>query len=306
MLLSPSQVLEIVLTAKSRIITQIKEIQKEIADAKSLSVLNLTDKEVVNEEGLPIKDIKEDVTNDEERRGVSFEEEPPKKIYTMEEIDKMMDEAMSEEQAELEQLNRKHNLPEKNKEETINQRPKKAPIRAGDGLEVGTVSGEELLAKLMDDSKKRYDPINDTWMDNEDELTGEDEDWDDEEEEAGSEEEEDQYGRTRGSLVPPGLYKGATQVKGVKFASFDQPATPSTPQTEKPLKSSLKKLPSPTSDTAPLTTTRIDPAVSTDIVERNVRQDVPLPLIALTMDTRQLDTTGLRKISRFRAARQGI
>ena len=195
----------------------------------------------------------------------------------------MMDEAMSEEQAELEQLKRKPNLPEKNKEETINQRPKKAPIRAGDGLEVGTVSGEELLAKLMDDSKKRYDPINDTWMDYEDELTGEDEDWDDEEEEAGSEEEEDQYGRTRGSLVPPGLYKGATQVKGVKFASFEQPATPSTPRTEKPLKSSLKKLPSPTSDTAPLTTTRIDPAVSTDIVERNVRQDVPLPLTALTI-----------------------
>jgi hypothetical protein len=287
MLLSPPQVVDVVQTAKARIVSQIKEIQKEISDAKTLSALNLKDKQILNEEGLPIKEIKEQVDDAaEERRGVPFEEEKPQRTYTMEEIDKMMDEAMVEEQAELGQSKQKSKLPEKEKSNGgATRKSTKQSIRAGDGLEVGTVSGEELLAKLMDDSKKRYDPINDTWMENNDELTGEDEEYDESEPEE-EEEEEDKYGRTRGYLVPPGLYKGVKQEKGVKFASFEQPATPSTSTptspTDKPIKSALKKSTSlSTSDTAPLTSSPIEPPVASEIMERR-KSDVPYYLTLLT------------------------
>lgn len=288
MLLSPPQVVEIVQTARARIISQIKEIQKEIADVKSLAILNLRDREIVNEEGLPIKEIREEVNEKEQRetesrKGVSFEEAEPIKTYTMEEIDKMMDEAMEEEQAELEESRKKSsNLSPQQKKEDMSKDTARGRIRAGDGLEVGTVSGEELLAKLMDDSKRRYDPINDTWMDNEDELTGDDEDYDSQEEEEDEDEdeeeeseEEDQYGRTRGHLIPPGLYKGLKQEKGVKFASFERPPSPTKTQpTDKPIKSVLKKTSSATHDTAPLTSTRFDNPVATEIVERGSKEDV--------------------------------
>jgi hypothetical protein len=154
---------------------------------------------------------------------------------------------------------------------------------AGEGLEVGQVSGEELLAKLVDDSKKRYNPIDDTWIEDEAELSGEDDyyneehsaDYDDDEEEGEEEEEEDQYGRTRGYFIPPGLYKGATKDKGVKFASFEKPAERHIELVDKPIKSALKKTNIPqsphlSSSTAPL----LSSGMATNIVERDPNRNV--------------------------------
>jgi hypothetical protein len=273
--LSPSQVIEIIRNAKGTIDSQIKEIHKEISDANAMSILSQGDKEVLNEEGLPIRDIREDVFQENEgTRAVLAEEEPTKK-YTMEEIDRMMDEAAAEERAELEALQQTQptvqQLKEKAKEEI------QVDATAGQGLDVGQVNGEELLAKLVDDSKKRYNPIDDTWIEDEAELSGEDDyyneepsadyDYDDNDEE---EEEEDQYGRTRGYFIPPGLYKGATKDKGVKFASFEKPAERSIEPVDKPIKSALKKTNIPqspllTSSTAPL----LSSGMATNIMERD-------------------------------------
>jgi hypothetical protein len=279
--LSPSQVIEIIRNAKGTIDSQIKEIHQEISDANAMSILSQGDKEVLNEEGLPIKDIREDVFRENEgTRAVLAEEETTKK-YTMDEIYKMMDEAAAEERAELEALQQKQNtvqqMKEKEKEEI------QVDATAGQGLEVGQVSGEELLAKLVDDSKKRYNPIDDTWIEDEAELSGEDDyyneehsaDYDDDEEEGEETEEEDQYGRTRGYFIPPGLYKGSTKDKGVKFASFEKPAERHIEPVDKPIKSALKKTNIPqspllSSSTAPL----LSSGMATNIVERDPNRNV--------------------------------
>ena len=70
--LSPTQVIDIIQNDKSTIDSQIKEIHQEISDAESLSILHAGDKEVLNEEGLPIKDIREEIVDDEEDRGEPF------------------------------------------------------------------------------------------------------------------------------------------------------------------------------------------------------------------------------------------
>jgi hypothetical protein len=300
--LSTAQVIDIMGKAKANIESQIKEIHKEISDAESLSILQQGDKEVLNEEGLPIKDIREDVGDEEERTRAVLAEDQPTKMFSMDEIDKMMDEAMEEEQAELAKLQPKSVLKEeKMKQEKLREEKLKAEKReqekwkassviavAGDGLEVGQVNGEELLAKLVDDSKKRYNPIDDTWIEDEDEDGYADEDYDlendDDEEE---EEEEDQYGRTRGYLIPPNLSRGVKQEREVKFASYEKPATPSIGPSPVPIKSALKKTTvanSPTTrpPTLPLTSTRTTSVMADSIVERAPSQVLPPLLLTLT------------------------
>ena len=65
--LSPIQVIALIKTAKKTIEDQIGEIHQEIKDAEDMSILNLDTqgKEVLNEEGLPIRDIREEVHGDE-------------------------------------------------------------------------------------------------------------------------------------------------------------------------------------------------------------------------------------------------
>ena len=207
---------------------------------------------------------------EERRRGVVGEEEQPTRIFSMEEIDRMMDEAEVEEQAELGASQSKSLAQSESDDRTEGE----VTAVAGEGLEVGQVSGEELLAKLVDDSKSRYNPIDGTWVEDEDEIT-EDTEEDEEEEE---EEEEDQYGRTRGFLIPPNLSKGTTRKKGVKFASFEKPATPSSGTPDKPVKSALKTSthtpPSPPSPAVPISSTRTTPVMTTNIIERATKREV--------------------------------
>jgi len=277
--LSVLQVVGIIHNAKNTIESQIGEIHNEIQEAEGMSILSLgkEGKEVLNEEGLPIRDIQEAVEGEEEdgqRRVVSVEEDQPLRTYTMEEIDRMMDEALLEEQAELEAQKNASSIPKlEDSSDGISQKTKsnlasedkeneKGTVKdkdfiavAGEGLSVGTVNGDELLAKLVDDSKHRYNPLDGTWVEDEDlpedSDEGDDEE-DDIEEDDEEEEEEDQYGRTRGYLVPPYIFQKSAQPpsKGVKFSSFEKPATPS--------------FPPPTS--APATTSGID------------IKDKPLPL----------------------------
>lgn len=275
--LSPLQVIGIIRNAKSKLESQIKEILNEISQAESLSILRAPDEEVLNEEGLPIKDIREDVFDDDEKqrpRAVLAEEELVRK-YTMEEIYRMMDEAMAEEQAEMQASQPKLRV-EKEKDNGVGENSVTAA--GGQGLEVGQVSGEELLAKLVNDHKNRYNPIDDTWVEDEDGDGATDpddnedyEEYDDEEDEG--EDEEDQYGRTRGFLVPPQLSKGVTRERSVKFASFEKPSTPSIISTDKPIKSALKKgsVPATTPSSAPavpVKSTKTAPIMATNIVER--------------------------------------
>lgn len=274
--------------ATAKIDSQIKEICNEISDAESLSILGEGDKEVLNEEGLPIKDIREDVGEEEERTRAVLAEDEPTQIFSMDEIDRMMDEAMEEEQAELAILQPKSILKEeklrqeKRKGEEMEQETGKTEhitAVAGEGLEIGEVNGEELLAKLVDDSKKRYNPIHDTWMEDEDGDSYSDDDifQDDDEEE----EEEDQYGRTRGYLIPPNLSPGVKQERGVKFASFEKPATPSSGPSNLPGKSALKKTknipttPITTSPAIPLSSSRTTSVMAESIVERAHSQVPP-------------------------------
>jgi hypothetical protein len=235
-------------------------------------LLRAGEQEILSEEGLPIKEIKENVVGDEEtRRGVPVVDEMPERIYTMEEIDRMMDEAEAEEQAEGDS-SKKLGVQETEEEEAESQ----VTAVAGEGLDVGEVNGEELIAKLMDESKRRYNPVEDTWDEGEDtgseDLSGEEEE----------EEEEDEFGRTRGYLVPPNLSKFAKQERGVKFASFEKPASPSLNQPEKPIKSALKK--SSTSEPiaaptpVPSTSTSKPATMMMDIVERIPQQVVPFRL----------------------------
>jgi hypothetical protein len=260
-MLSPGQVIQIAQSARDRLVGQINDIKKEIKDATTLSILSLKDKEILNEEGLPIKEIREDVFDEHlGTRAVLAEEPPPTKIYTMAEIDKMMDEAIAEEQAELSQYPRAQPIIP---DETAKD-PAGTTAVAGQGLEVGTVSGEELLAKLMDDSKQGYDPVNDTWIDEDtDESAGEDDDGD---------EDEDEFGRTRGMLIPD-MYS-ATGEKSVKFAAFEQPKTPSVRFGERPIKSAMKKMsattapPLGTQTPKPLAkSTTPSPAVGTQVAQ---------------------------------------
>jgi len=278
--LSTKQVIGILQTAKAKAESEIREIQNEIKSAEQLSVFGGWDKEVLNEEGLPIREIQEKIEDeDEERRGVPQVDEVPKKIYTMQEIDRMMDEAMAEEEAELKAS--KLNVKEKAKLNSDKKGPMKAV--AGEGLEVGQVSGEELLAKIVDDSKNRYNPVDGTWIEDEEDededyrRDEDDEDYEDEEGQEEEDEDEDRYGRTRGFLIPPHLLKGAAQERSVKFTSFEKPPNPSISSSAKPLKSALKKrepfLPSkeaspklaPSSTTVPSTSQTV---VATDVVER--------------------------------------
>jgi hypothetical protein len=275
--------------ATAKIDSQIKEIHKEISDAESLSILGEGDKEVLNEEGLPIKDIREDVGEEEEQTRAVLAEDEPTQIFSMDEIDKMMEEAMEEERAELATLQPKSILKEeklrqeKMKKEEMEQETGKTEhvtAVAGKGLEIGQVNGEELLAKLVDDSKKRYNPIHDTWMEDEDGDSYSDDDdvfQDDDEDE----EEEDQYGRTRGYLIPPNLLPGMKQERGVKFASFEKPTTPSSGPSTLPAKSALKKTnnipttPITTFPAIPLSSSRTTSVMAESIVERAHSQVLP-------------------------------
>jgi hypothetical protein len=298
--LSTAQIIDIMRKATANIESQIKEIHKEISDVESLSILQQGDKEVLNEEGLPIKDIREDVGEEEERRAVLAEVEPTK-MFSMDEIDKLMDEAMEEEQAELAKLQPKSVLKEeKMKQEKLREEKLKQEKReqekgkassviavAGDGLEVGKVSGEELLAKLVDDSKKRYNPVDDTWIEDEDEDGYSDEDYDVEYDDDEEEEEEDQYGRTRGYLIPPNLSRGVKQEREVKFASYEKPATPSIGPSPVPVKSALKKTsvanpPTTTPPAVPLTSTHTTSVMADSIVERAPSQVLLPVLLKLT------------------------
>lgn len=272
--------------AKRKNDSEIEEIHKEIAEMESMSILKEGEKEVLNEEGLPIKEIMEEVFDEEGRRAVLPEEEFPTRVYTMEEIDKMMDEAMAEEQAEMMAC----------REESLERKPERQPAEppvtedverratviavAGQGLGVGQVSGEELLAKVMDESGKRYDPVTDTWIEDESDGAETDdenqsEDGDDEEED----EEEDQYGRTRGYLIPPNLSKGIEKGRGVKFAAFEQPATPSTFSSDGPPKSVLKTsghtlatgLPAQP-PAVPVTSSRAAQVMTSSVVEKSLKQ----------------------------------
>lgn len=275
-LLSTKQVIGILQTAKSKTESEIREIQNEIKSAEQLSVFGAWDKEVLNEEGLPIREIEEKVGDeDEEQRGVPQDYEVPKKIYTMEEIDRMMDEAMAEEEAEL----KAHKAGVKEKATVDNGKKDPVKVVAGEGLEVGQVSGEELLAKIVDDSKNRYNPMDGTWIEDEEdgdyETEEDDEDYEDDDDE--EEEEEDQYGRTRGFLVPPHLLKGKAPERGVRFASFEKPPNPPISSLDKPLKSALKKSepslsskeesPTPATSSEPVPDTS-QTVVATDVVER--------------------------------------
>jgi hypothetical protein len=258
--LSPAQVIQILQNVMTTLASQIQDLEKEIAEAESMSLLRAGEQEVLNEEGLPIKEIKENVVDDEEtRRGVSAIEEVPERVYTMQEIDRMMDEAEAEEQAE------QHSSREMAVEDPQDEEEESSVTAvAGDGLDVGEVNGEELIAKLMDESKKHYNPLEETW--------------EDEESDEASEEEEDEFGRTRGYLIPPNLSKSAKQERSVKFASFEKPASPSVNPPQKPVKSALKK--SSTSQPIP----SVAPVQSTpttmmmDIVERIPQKVYPFTL----------------------------
>lgn len=260
--LSPAQVIHILQNVMATLASQIKDVEKDIAEAESMSLLRASDQEVLNDEGLPIKEIKENVDDEESRRGVSVVEEVPERTYTMEEIDKMMDEAEAEEQAE------QHTSREMAVEDRQDEEEKSSVTAvAGDGLDVGEVNGEELIAKLMDESKKHYNPLEETWDE-------------DEESDQLSEEEEDEFGRTRGYLIPRNLSKMTKQERGVKFASFEKPASPSLNQPEKPIKSALKK--SSTSEalpsTAPVASTSKPTTMMMDIVER-----IPQQVLSFTL-----------------------
>jgi hypothetical protein len=125
-----------------------------------MSLPQVGEQEVLNEEGLPIKEIKEDVfDNEETRRGVSVVDKVPERIYTMEEIDRMMDETEDEEQAELQTLRKVAVEDVENKENEKRQ----ITAFAGDGLGCGRSNGEELIARLMDESKEHYNPVEDIW-----------------------------------------------------------------------------------------------------------------------------------------------
>ena len=272
------QVIEVISSAKATLDSQIEEIKKEISDAEGALAVLPTGKDMLNEEGLPIKDIREEVFDEDEGNRAVLAEERPAKVYTMEEIDRMMDEAMEEERAEMSakeneaaQEAEEHAIPE----EEEGMKKEDVTAVAGEGLEVGKVSGEELIAKLVDDSKKRYNPMDGTWLEDEGEMDDTDDDSEDEDEE-----EEDQYGRTRGYLIPPNLSKSITKEKGVKFASFEKPATRSTTSIEKPVKSALKKNTTtsnapPKPSTTPVSSTRIPSVMTTSIVERDAKHDVP-------------------------------
>jgi hypothetical protein len=265
--LSVTEVIDIIQNNKSTIDSQIKEIHQEISDAESLSILRAGDKEVLNEEGLPIKDIREEVFDEDEGTRAVLAEEVPSRVYTMEEIDKMMDEAEEEERAELEASQKK---PASVREDGMQE---DVTAVAGQGLDVGQVSGEELIAKLVDDSKNRYNPIDGTWVEN-DEEESTDGEYETEEEE---EEEEDEYGRTRGFLIPPHLYRGTPPKKGVKFASFEKPATPSIGPPEKTAKSALKNSNPPppvTSTPSSAVPARAASVMSTNVVERAPKKEV--------------------------------
>ena len=270
--LSPKQVIDMLQKAKTKVDSQIKELEDEIAKAESMSLLRAGEPEVLNEEGLPIKEIKEDVLGDEEpRRGVSVVDEVPERIYTMEEIDKMMDEAEAEEQVEL-QTSRKVSVGDVEDEDGNTH----VTAVAGDGLDVGQVNGEELVAKLMDEDKKHYNSVEDiryTDGDSGSQAFSEEEEDDQEEEE----EEEDEFGRTRGYLIPPNLSKfAAKQDRSVKFAAFEQPATPSINPQGRIVKSALKKssMLETVPSTAPVTSTSKPATMSRDIVERVPQQQV--------------------------------
>ena len=271
--LSPKQVIQILQKAKTTVDSEIKQLEEEIAEAESMSLLRAGEQEILNEEGLPIKEIKEDVLGDEEpRRGVSVVDEIPERIYTMEEIDRMMDEAEAEERREF-QISRKVAVEDFEDEDEKRQ----VTAVAGDGLDVGQVNGEELIAKLMDESKKHYNPVEDIWdNDGDSGSQGISEGEDDEDEE-----EEDEFGRTRGYLIPPNLSKFAKQGRGVKFAAFEQPAAPSFNPPDRPVKSALKKSSAPETvpSTAPVNLTSRPATMSRDIVERVPQQQVsPCPL----------------------------
>ena len=284
--LSTFQVVDIIRKAIAKIESQIEEIHKEISDAESLSILQGGDREVLNEEGLPIRDIREDVGDDEEPTRAVLAEDQQTKIFSMEEIDKMMDEAMEQEQAELEKLQPKSNLKDRKmkeekmkqgklEKETMERAEERITAVAGEGLEIGQVNGEELLAKLVDDSKNRYNPIEDIWMEDEDEDDYSDGDVGSEEDD---EQEEDQYGRTRGYLIPPNIGRGVKQERGVKFASFEKPATPLIGSSDGPVKSAMKKnLSASTTNPSvvPLTSTRIVSVMADSIVERAPSQVTP-------------------------------
>jgi hypothetical protein len=250
--------------------SQFQEIEKEISEAESMSLLRVGEQEVLNEEGLPIREIKEHVFDDEEtRRGVSVVDEVPERIYTMEEIDRMMDEAEDKEQEEL-QTWRKVAV-----EDVENKENEKGHITAlaGDGLDVGEVNGEELIAELMDESKKHYSPAEDIW-DGDGEIESEEISEDEDEEET-----EDEFGRTRGYLIPPNLSKFVKQERGVKFASFEKPATPSLSQlhkSDKPVKSTLKKASASETiaSTFQISSTSKPMTMAVDIVERVPQQQV--------------------------------
>jgi hypothetical protein len=311
--LSPGQVIDIIRSAKTTLLSQIKDIKSEISDAETtLSVLP-SGTDVLNEEGLPIRDIREDVFDEQEGNRAVLSEEQPTKVYTMEEIDRMMDAAMEEEETELgskesvdvqktdesarEGLDaqvenvQKEELPEprqKDKAEPVqqvSQENERVTKLAPDGLSVGYVNGEELIAKLVDDSKKRYNPMDDTWLEESDhEETDNYSEGDDDDDE--EEEEEDQYGRTRGYLIPPNLSRPAStnppnpivKEKAVKFASFEKPATPSATPIDKPIKSALKKSnytpQSPENTAVPASSSSMSSVMTTDIVERNTKFNV--------------------------------
>jgi len=264
---------------KTKVDSQTKEIEEEIAKAESMSFLRASEQEVLNEDGLPIKEIKEDVLADEEpRRGVSVVDEIPERIYTMEEIDRMMDEAEAEEQVEL-QTSRKVAVGGVEDEDEKSQ----VTAVAGDGLDVGQVNGEELIAKLMDENKNHYNPVEDIrYTDGDSGSQGFSE-----EEEDDDEEEEDEFGRTRGYLIPPNLSEFAKQHRGVKFAAFEQPAAPSLNPRGRVVKSALKK--SSTSETVPsatpVTSTSKSATMSRDIVERVPQQQVS-PCTSSSSDSR--------------------
>jgi hypothetical protein len=260
--LSPAQVIQILQNVMKTLASQIQDVEKEIAEAESMSILRAGEQEVLNEEGLPIKDIKENVVDDEEtRRGVPVIEEAPERVYTMEEIDRMMDEAEAEEQAE------QHSSQEMAVEDPQDEEEESSVTAvAGDGLDVGEVNGEELIAKLMDESKKHYNPLEETW--------------EDEESDEVSEEEEDEFGRTRGFLIPPNLSKSAKPERSVKFASFEKPASPSVNPPQKPIKSALKKssISQPIPSAAPVQSTSKPTTMMMDIVERIPQKVCPFTL----------------------------
>jgi hypothetical protein len=266
--LSPAQVIQILQNVMTTLASQIGDLEKEIAEVESMSLLRAGEQDVLNEEGLPIKEIKENVVDAEEtRRGVSVVEEVPERVYTMEEIDRMMDEAEAEEQAE------QHSSREMAVEDPEDEEEESSVTAvAGDGLDVGEVNGEELIAKLMDESKRHYNPLEDTWEEGEesDQVSDEEED------------EEDEFGRTRGYLIPPNLTKSAKQERGVKFASFEKPASPSLNRPEKPAKSALKKSSTsePIPSTAPVASTSKPTTMMMDIVER-----IPQQVLAFTLSS---------------------